>query len=341
MEKKSKQEIAREVLLHKAGLEVASLELVNPVHRFGYRNKIEFTFLKEPTGLSLAVYERGTTLRTAVKECILSSPALTKASQAILAWLAKHEVPTFLLKSLSVRCNQHGDVLAGLFVREENFNIPPDVDELQKAMAGFYIFFSNPMSPASVITKQLYHSGAEFLSEVLGGQELRYGLMSFFQVNLEVFAQVIEKIRPFVVDEAVLDYYSGVGSISIALADSIRRSLLLENCEEAVQYAKMNIGINRLHHFEVCSGKAEDFLESIQKESVLILDPPRSGLHPKVVKKIFRVLPRRMIYLSCNIISCAENIRTILPYYKVRFCELYNFFPASPFAEFLIILDRK
>ncbi len=89
------------------------------------------------------------------------------------------------------------------------------------------------------------------------------------------------------------------------------------------------------------AGRAEDFIEHIHRDKVLIVDPPRFGLAPKFIRRIRNILPRRIIYLSCNIVSLAENLRHLLPYYSPIHYQLYNFFPASPHSEFLTVLERR
>ncbi len=345
-----KKEIAYKVLKEYAGLRVEGIDIINPSQRFGYRNKMDFCFTDTPEGLSLALHQRNSRRRTALSCCNLAHPSLNKASTIVTSWLKKHGFTAYPLKSLLVRCNRQGDVVVGLFVMDEDFNIPKDVEELLTHIQGLAIFYSTPRSPAAVITKPLLQLGNLSLEETLTVQpafrpkKLFYGLNSFFQVNLEVFEFALAEIAQNIKDSDTiefLDYYCGVGSISIAIAEKIKHCIMLESCAEAIEFAKLNITVNQLENFIPNCGLAETFLNYIQHDRILIIDPPRVGLHSKLLLRIQEQKPPYIIYLSCNIISCAKNIKELLIDYEIQAQKLYNFFPATPYSEYLVILRRK
>lgn len=182
------------------------------------------------------------------------------------------------------------EAIAGLFIKLEDF-VPQYELSLDSVLKGFEVYYSNPKSPASIVTRTLYSWGDTSLSENICGKMLKFGIMSFFQVNIPVFSKTLENMKQFMIGEDVLDYYSGVGAISIATSDVVRSSILVDNNEQSIYYAKKNIVNNSLSDFSAYCDKAEKILEYIQPSKVLILDPPRSGLHPKVLKKFYEKNP--------------------------------------------------
>jgi len=159
-------------------------------------------------------------------------------------------------------------------------------------------------------------------------------------MHVPVFEKALERIREFVKDEFVVDFYCGVGAISIALSDSVQGASLIESDAEAVKYAQENIRKNECKNFTVQSGVSEKFLDEIQKDRVIIMDPPRSGLHPKLVKRLCEVQPKRIVYLSCDIATQARDVALLLPHYQLISNELYNFFPRTPHSESLCVMEK-
>ena len=148
-------------------------------------------------------------------------------------------------------------------------------------------------------------------------------------------------MQPFEMNEDILDYYCGVGAISIALSDHVASCTMVDISEESIENAHENIKINDLSHFTAYCNKAEKILETIVPEKVVIIDPPRAGVHPKVLRTLREQLPKRIVYLSCNISTCARDLNQLCEVYDVVFKEVYNFFPATPHIEFLCVLERN
>jgi 23S rRNA (uracil1939-C5)-methyltransferase len=200
-----------------------------------------------------------------------------------------------------------------------------------------------------VPTRLLFRSGDERLAEELIVSEgkaavpLGMGLLSFFQVNVEVFQTALRDMTPFLEGADLLEYYSGVGAISIGLSGTagIRRALLVDSDPEAIGYAEENIRAQGLEgRYEARAVPAEKMREELRPERTVLLDPPRAGLHPKLLKRVTEVLPGRIVYLSCNIKTQARDVRELLQSYDVIFSRLYNFFPRTPHIESLLVLEK-
>lgn len=334
-----KNTIAQEVFRTFAHLDFADLVLVNEPARMHYRNKMEFSFWEEDGEISLAFFKRGQKRKQPIPQCTLAHENINAVALWIVEALNRHCVSRFALKTVILRSNLLGEVMAALFVKEEAF---PPLEEisLNEQLKGFSIHYSNPQSPASVSTKILHQRGVSFLQETILKKSFHYGMMSFFQIHVTLFEKVLERIKGFVAGEEIVDYYCGVGAIGIALAEAVKNAVMVDISEESIHFARQNIKNNDLPHFSAHCSKAESLLEHIVPHKTIILDPPRSGLHPKLLKGLCEKRPKRIVYLSCNISTCARDLQELQRHYRIIFKEAYNFFPATPHIEFLCVLDR-
>jgi len=308
---------------------------------YGYRNKMEFSFWwdNDTNKISLSLFKRGSKGKYPLDGCLLASPAINKIGDNLVKWLNNEAVEARKLKTVIIRSNIKGEVIAGLFIKEDiNFTSYP---ELQDGLIGLTIFYSEPKSPASVPTKILWHIGAEYLTEKISDKAFQYGLLSFFQVNLPVFDLAVSDIRSGMENESgtLVDFYSGVGSIGISVGSDFEKCLLIENNAEAVSFAQKNIEINKLSQFKAILSPSEKMLDEIKSDRVIIFDPPRAGLHDKIIERILIQKPKKIVYLSCNLSTQARDVGLLKDRYKITLNKLYNFFPRTPHFEGLIILN--
>ncbi|HJN85137.1 MAG TPA: methyltransferase [Patescibacteria group bacterium] len=309
---------------------------------FGYRNKMEFSFytkdINSPT--QLCFFARGKHTKVPVDGSLLAEPVINEVANEILEWLNHEEVNRGDLKSLIVRSNGKGEAIAALFVKKGI-----DVSEwqpLSDALVGFHVYFSNPKSPASVPTELLYSIGESSLVMDVKATSLRFGLLSFFQVHVPVFSKAVEDIATYLDPKVdIVDFYSGVGSISLPLSKHYNQAVLVESNDEATDFARQNIEDNHFDNAVAVLSTAEEATEYISTDKILIVDPPRAGLHKKVIERILFKKPKRVIYLSCNLSTQSRDVDMLLDSYDIVFSRLYNFFPRTPHMEGLVILDRK
>ncbi len=313
---------------------------------YGYRNKIEFSFTLLPDNtVSLAFFERGKHKHIPAQGSLLASEAISVAAQEILEWINSVRIPIRSLKSLIVRSapvhnsSQH-TVIAALFIKDKlPFSSYPTLSD---TLHGFELYYSTHKSPASVPTELLYSAGQTHLSTTIKNTVLTHSIHSFFQVNIPVFDQTLTDIAAFLdPHEPIIDYYSGVGSISLPLSHNRSGAILIDSNPDAIAYANNNISINHRTGCEAHAVPAENMLDVITGKHTVILDPPRVGLHERVTRRLLLKKPPRIVYLSCGIDTHARDLRLLSEEYTISFLKLYNFFPRTPHIEGLAILDRR
>lgn len=333
-----KKEIALETYRRVGGIELSDIELVTVGEEYHYRNKIEYSFALDSEGhVVLSFFERGQHYRAPIEQCELASQSINDLAQKILAWVRAQNIPIRSLKSLIIRSNKAGETIAALFIKDRLELAPPI---FEKPCSGFHIYYSDHRSPASIISDTLYTTGNSFITESIGGVQLRYGLNSFFQINTPIFEEALSDITRFATGTQCVDFYSGVGSIGLPLAKAGKKMTLVEINSEAVQFAKDNIALNGLKNVEAVLSPAENSLEFIKEGETVIVDPPRLGLDKQVVQAILDARPSRVIYLSCDLATQARDLALLKEAYKPIFWRLYNFFPRTPHIEGLVVLDR-
>ena len=299
-----------------------------------YRNKMEYSFWGDEQGLHVALHQRGSHHKTIVQGSELALPAIDQAAQTVLAELQKHDLRAGDLKTIIVRCSQDGAAVASLFVKPKRF---PELT-LPAALKGLRVYHSNPKSPASVPTRLLQELGDCSMQDQLLGKTFQYDVDSFFQVNLPVFEQALARIKEHGATDEIVDMYAGVGSIGLSVA--AKSVTLVELDAATAAMARTNAEASGLLA-EVVEAPSEKVLDDIPSHKPVIFDPPRAGLHDKVVDRALEALPPQIIYLSCNPATQARDLAKLQVAYNITYFEAFNFFPHTPHIETLAILGRK
>ncbi len=326
-----------------------------PTEKFyGYRTKVEFSFTDRISGaegeestplpLSLAFHERGGGSRRLAlpRGCALVSDGMNRVALAICEKLRTLGYTTADLKTLVVRESKSmGKMLAILYVKRTDLPEFP-VDDIE-GLTGFIVFHSTEKSPASVATKELWRVGEDVLHESICGMDITYSWDSFFQNNIPVFETALtEMSKAMPVNANVLELYSGVGTIGLYLAKHAFHVHGVEIIQAAVDAAQVNAEHAGLTNYVAECIPAEKMdARLLDKRDVLVLDPPRSGLHPKVIKMILEKQPPMIVYLSCNPETQARDYSSLKEFYKIDRITGFDFYPETPHSESLVILSLR
>lgn len=309
---------------------------------YEYRNKIEFSWWwdKESEQLDLAFFRRGTHGKIQVEGTSLARPEINTAAHAIRDVLRERNVQAYALKTVIIRCSADGKLAVQLYVKDETFDILNEQELEMLQVAGFELIFSNPKSPASVITKRLQSWGTTTLTDKILGIPFDYAVEGFFQINIPVYEQALKDMQVWIdKDKPTIDLYSGVGSIGLTIGGN--DVTMIEINEHAVREMKRNItATEREKSARAILAPSESALEHISADATIIVDPPRAGLHTDVVNRLLEVAPPRIIYLSCNPVTQARDVALLAEKYGVKYHQGYNFFPRTPHIENLVVLDK-
>ncbi len=322
------------------------IEVHSDGKQYEYRNKMEFSWWwdKNSDQLDLAFFKRGTHGKIPINGSSLARPSINHAATALRDLLrTKTDVRAFMLKTVLVRCDSNENVVLQLYVKDQNFELfsESDLQLLKKTgdIIGFELIFSNPKSPASVITTRLQSWGDTNLTDRILDIPFTYAVEGFFQINIPVYEQALRDMKTWIIDsKPVVDLYSGVGTIGLTIGGE--KVTMVEINEHAYVEMERNIkALDRRENIKAVLAPSENALENIRSDSIVIVDPPRAGLHKDVVGKLLDVTPERIIYLSCNPVTQARDVAILAEKYGIKYHKGYNFFPRTPHIEHLIVLD--
>ena len=315
---------------------------------FNYRNKVEFSWFGDTTEnstketLDLAFFKRGGKGKVIVDGTSLAHPSINKLAIEIRDLLRIKQIVARQLKTLLIRSDQQGNAVWQLYVKDKIENLISDDEAKLLSAAGGEIIYSNPKSPASRITERLNKFGDTTLSDTILGVAFNYACEGFFQVNIPVYEKALSDMKAWInCNEKlpILDLYSGVGTIGLTIGgDDVT---LVEINEHAVAEMQRNIAKLNRPSAKAILAPSEKSLECITGEQIVIVDPPRAGLHADVTNRLLETEPPRIIYLSCNPVTQARDVNLLQEKYEIVHHQGYNFFPRTPHIEHLVVLDRK
>lgn len=177
----------------------------------------------------------------------------------------------------------------------------------------------------------------------------KVGPKSFYQTNPEQAQKLYQAAHDFAGfngDELVYDLYTGTGTIALFIAPSVKRVIGIESVEEAVEDARKNAVENDITNVEFHAGDMvkllnEYFIAEHGVPDVLLTDPPRAGMHPKVIKQILQTAPEKIVYVSCNPATQARDIALLDEKYSLREVQPVDMFPQTHHVENVVLLVRK
>jgi len=339
----------------------------------GYRNKMEFSFGDEVKDgpLALGMHKRGSFYDiVTVDRCTLVHEDCCKILKATLDYFTEKEA-RFLKKTNHIGYLRHllvrrgvktGEILVDLVTTtqtEGSWNGNETEDEilsgwkerlLELSLEGSFtgILHTKNDSLADVVqndgTDILY--GQEYFYEELLGLKFKITPFSFFQTNSLGAEVLYDTARRFIGDtngQNVFDLYSGTGTIAQILAPVAKHVTGVEIVEEAVEAARENAALNGLSNCDFIAGDVLKVLDTLTEQpDLIVLDPPRDGIHPKALPKIINYGVNRMVYVSCKPTSLARDLIVLQAGgYRVERVCLVDMFPATVHCECCVKLCQK
>ena len=333
--------------------------------QFGYRNKMEFSFGDEVKDgpLSLGMHKRGSFYDiVSVTDCQIVDADYRAILTYTRDYFEKEGLPFYhrlrhegFLRHLLVRkAARTGEILVALVTTSQAMpDLKPWMGGLLKLrlegnFAGILHIIND--SVADVVksdeTRILY--GQDYFYEELLGLKFKISTFSFFQTNSLSAEVLYETAREYVgdlngADKIVYDLYSGTGTIAQLMAPVAKKVIGVEIVEEAVEAAKKNAELNGLHNCEFIAGDVLKVLDTIEeKPDMIILDPPRDGIHPKALTKIIGYGIEKLVYISCKPTSLVRDLETFLDSgYVVEKAVAVDQFPWTTGIETIAILKKQ
>ena len=330
---------------------------------FGYRNKMEFSFGDEYKDgpLSLGLHKKGSTYDVlTASDCKLVHQDMNKILMCVLeyfqnlgaSYYKKMQHIGYLRHLLLRRGDTTGEILINLVTTtQEDYDLTLLVEQLltlqlEGKIVGILHILNDSLSDVvqSDETRVLY--GQDFFYENLLGLEFKITPFSFFQPNsrgAEVLYTIVREYIGDIHDMTVFDLFSGTGTISQVLAPVAKEVIGVEIIEEAVEAAKENAARNGLENCRFIAGDVFKVLDDIEeKPDVIVLDPPRDGIHPKALPKILDYGVDTIVYISCKVTSLARDLAMFQARgYEVVKAVAVDQFCETVHVETVVLLSHK
>ncbi len=362
-----KERQVAETLRHLGGIAAPPVKAIVPApSAWHYRNKMEFSFLQDAQGAPvLGLHERGTFDKVfEVRECHLPSPLVveilrrTQAFARERRWRAYHPSrhdgnARFLMVRhlpLSGECAVHlvavNDRLDGL--REWAAGIAALSPEVKTVTLGL----NGSRANVAVMEEEVVLHGHGAIVERLLGLEFEVVGNAFLQTNSaqaeHLYRAALDAAR-LEGGETVLDLYCGAGTLTLLFARAAGSAVGVESVPDAVERARRNAERNGLGATRFVCGEARQVLrewaqgkrEGAVKPDLVVVDPPRAGLHPRVVFRAAELRPKRIVYVSCNPATLARDLKDFAPLgYALAEVTPFDMFPHTPHIECVARLER-
>lgn len=260
---------------------------------------------------------------------------------------------TGLLRTMMIRISSTGETMVVLSFGEDNpVAIQKLLDDLRANFPELTSLMSVVNTKANDTIADLdirLHSGKPYIEEEMEGLRFRIGPKSFYQTNSRQAHNLYKVAREFAGltgDELVYDLYTGTGTIANFIARQVRKVVGIEYVEDAIRDAKLNAEVNGLYNTDFYAGDMKDvltsdFIAAHGRPDVMIVDPPRAGMHTDVVNVILDAEPARIVYVSCNPATQARDIALLDSKYRVTAIRPVDMFPHTHHVENVVRLERR
>lgn len=293
--------------------DIPKINVIRNENDLYYRNKIELKIVDGKLGF----YEKSTHNLIEIKECKVTKKSINKSFEFVKNMKLENA-------NVTIRANYNDEVLIIIDSKEK----PVILNHEDYKIVGIVLN-----------DKCIY--GQDNFMEKINNLFFTVSYNSFFQVNNYINIELFNLIKENIVGKTVLDLYSGVGTLSIVASKVVDKVYSIEVIANAVKNALINAKINKCDNINFILGKVEDKIGFINdKIDTVIVDPARAGLDKKTIEVINNICPQRIIYVSCDTQSLANNL-VDLANYEIKKFYILDMFSYTYHIECFCILDRK
>lgn len=217
---------------------------------------------------------------------------------------------------------------------------------LEGTFAGILHIYNDSLADVVQSDKTDILYGQDYFYEELSGLRFKISPFSFFQTNslgAEILYDTVKQYAGDIGGKVVFDLYSGTGTIAQMLASGAKKTVGVEIVEEAVKAARQNAAMNKLDNCEFIAGDVLNVVNELkEKPDLIILDPPRDGLHPKALEKIIGFGVKQMVYISCKPTSLIRDLEILISNgYQIKQICCVDMFPSTANIETICLLSKS
>ncbi len=328
-----------------------------------YRNKMEFTFAQDG---SLGLHEQGNFRKIiSLETCLIAGEEMVEAAMEVAEWVRAHQLRGYnkdlhegLLRHLMVRQSfVTGEIMLALFATEAPEGPLNDaakdlvkrIGEKFPQVKSLLWLENTDWADRTQSEKNHILAGRDFIYDEMAGYRFRLWFDTFFQTNPTQAQKLVElaiELGQPKETEKMIDLFCGVGTFSLPFASRVGELAGIEIVESSIESAKRNAEDNGISNTSFLAKDArkgiDQVLESFGNPELLLLDPPRSGAGGKVMRKIGRSKPERVVYVSCNPDTFATDIKELEAFgYQLKVVQPVDLFPHTVHVECVALLETQ
>jgi 23S rRNA (uracil1939-C5)-methyltransferase len=341
-----------------------------------YRNKLEFTFselsyltreeidaagdgeIKRRPALGFhapGMFDKIVDIQT----CYLQPEPTNKIKNLLRKIALEHNLPFYdhrkqegWLRNVVIRVATSGETMVNLIVQHDREELKMILDTLLQEVpeiTSLHYTINPKVNDTIYDLKVTTYKGKGYIEEYLEEFRFKISPKSFFQTNTRQAEKLYQITRDFAGltgKEVVYDLYCGTGSIGIFLSKGAKKIIGIEAVPDAIEDAKLNASWNGLEHCQFFAGDVSDiatdaFFEIHGRPDVIITDPPRAGMHEKLVQQLLRIKAPRVVYVSCNPATQARDLQLLDEAYKIIKLQPVDMFPHTHHIENVALLELR
>ena len=350
-------------------------EILASENEYFYRNKMEFTFSnkrwltteevqsevdildKDALGFHVpGMFDKVINLNN----CYLQQEPSNAIRLSVKKFADKNNLTYFdirnhhgLLRNLMIRTSSTNDLMVLVqFYENDKKNINLLMEHIKTSFPEItsLLYIINQKANNTMYDQEVIcYNGEDHIMEEMDGLHFMIGVKSFFQTNSEqakVLYRKTKELANITADDLVYDLYTGTGTIAQYVATSAKKVVGIDSVEEGIKAAYLNAERNNIDNCTFYTGDmkevfTDEFIAQNGTPEVIITDPPRDGMHKKVVEQILKIGAKRIVYVSCNSATQARDLSIMDEKYKVLYIQPVDMFPQTHHVENIVVLELK
>ena len=339
------------------------LGIVGSDEQYEYRNKMEFSFGDFEKGgeLCLGMHVKGSSFKILTTDsCILVDSDYRDIMTFTLEYFREKAFPHYrvmaregYLRNLIIRkAYNTKEIMINLVTTSQiDFNLEEFKSKLLELnlkgnIASILHTVNDSLSDAVIADKINILYGKDYITEEILGLKFKISPLSFFQTNSKGAEKLYGLVREFLgnaEDKTIFDLYCGTGTIGQITAANAKKVIGVEIIEEAANAANENAKLNGLNNCNFIAGDVTKVIQDLKETpDIIILDPPRTGVHPKALQYVVDFNAKEIIYVSCNPKTLVQDLKYLQEQgYNIEKSILVDMFPNTPHAEVVVLLQHK
>ena len=350
-------------------------EIMGSENEYFYRNKMEFTFSNKrwltteevqseadiPDKDALGFHVPGMFDKVInLNSCHLQKEPSNTIRLSVKQFADENSMTYFdlrsqkgLLRNLLIRTSSTNDLMVLVqFFEDDKNNINLLMEHIKTSLPEItsLLYVINKKRNDTIYDQEVIcYNGEDHIMEEMDGLYFKIGAKSFFQTNSEqakVLYQKTKELAQITENDLVYDLYTGTGTIAQYVATSAKKVVGIDSVEEGIKAAYKNAERNNIENCTFYTGDmkeifTDEFIAKNGTPNVIITDPPRDGMHKKVIEQILRICAKRIVYLSCNSATQSRDLALMDEKYKVTNIQPVDMFPQTHHVENIVVLELK